>query len=143
MEALILQLPFENARKLLPYLRNGKLVVLAEIGHVSDVENIQPEAYQHLVERFYLEGIVDDSKFAYQPMNFIPSETFQDIAKQFVAQANQGAARPASAEILPYLSSLSGQSFVLSLRAEHTDEPPFSYHSGEHLDEIRWVAKRN
>jgi len=90
--------PVESAKELLSYLRNGKLVVLAEIGHVSDVENIQPEAYQHLVERFYLEGMVDDSKFAYQPMNFTPSETFQDIAKQFVAQAAREATRPASAE---------------------------------------------
>ncbi len=90
--------PAESAKKLLPYLRNGKLVVLAEMGHVSDVEGIQPEAYQHLVERFYLEGIVDDSKFSYEPMNFTPSQTFQDMAKQFVAQANQSTAGPASAD---------------------------------------------
>ncbi|TKJ47252.1 hypothetical protein CEE34_04685 [Candidatus Aerophobetes bacterium Ae_b3a] len=90
--------PAESAKELLPYLPNGKLVILAEMGHVSDVENIQPEAFQHLVERFYLEGIVDDSKFTYQPMNFTPSQTFQDIAKQFVEQAAQSAAAPASAE---------------------------------------------
>jgi len=89
--------PAESAKELLPYLANGKLVILAEMGHVSDIENIQPAAFQHLVERFYLEGIVDDSKFTYQPMNFTPSQTFQDIAKQFVAQA-QSAAAPASAE---------------------------------------------
>ena len=93
-----LSTPVESARKLLPYFRNGKLVVLAEMGHVSDVENIQPEAFQHLVERFYLEEMVDDSKFTYQPMNFTPSQTFQDIAKQFVEQADQNAAGPASAE---------------------------------------------
>ena len=90
--------PAESAKELLPYLRNGKLVILAEMGHVSDVENIQPEAFQHLVERFYLEGIVDDSRFTYQPMNFTPSQTFQDIAKQFVEQAARGAAEAASAE---------------------------------------------
>jgi len=90
--------PAESAKELLPYLRNGKLVVLAEMGHVSDVENIQPEVFQHLVERFYLEGIVDDSKFTYQPMNFTPSQTFQDIAKQFVEQADQGAPTPTPAE---------------------------------------------
>jgi len=78
--------PVESARKLLLYHRNGKLVVLAEMGHVSDLENIQPAAYQHLVETFYLEGIIDDSKFIYQPMNFTPAQTFQDIAKQFVKQ---------------------------------------------------------
>ncbi|TKJ45609.1 hypothetical protein CEE35_03390 [Candidatus Aerophobetes bacterium Ae_b3b] len=90
--------PAESAKELLPYLRNGKLVILAEMAHVSDLENIQPQAFQHLVERFYLEGIVDDSKFTYEPMNFTPSQTFQDIAKQFVEQAARGAAGPASAE---------------------------------------------
>ena len=90
--------PPQNAKTLLPYLPNGKLVILAEMGHVSDVENIQPEAFQHLVERFYLEGIVDDSKFTYESMNFTPSQTFQDIAKQFVARAARAAAGPASAQ---------------------------------------------
>jgi hypothetical protein len=70
--------------ELLPYLRNGKLVVLAEMGHCDDVMNIQPAAFHHLAETFYLERVVDDSQFQYEPMNFIPSPSAPEMAKKFV-----------------------------------------------------------
>jgi len=70
--------------ELLPHLENGKLVMLKEMGHVGDILDLQPEAFQHLVETYYLQGIVDDSKFKYDPINFTPDETFQDVAKGFV-----------------------------------------------------------
>ncbi len=79
--------PVENARELLPFLPNGELVVLAEMGHVTDLVTRQPEALLHLLEAFYLSGEVDDSQFKYEPMNFTPDKTFQEIAKEFVAQA--------------------------------------------------------
>jgi len=78
--------PVDNARELLPYLRNGELVVLAEMGHTKDVTVKQPEAFHHLAETFYLEGKVDDSKFEYEPVNFTPEVTFQQIAQQVFAQ---------------------------------------------------------
>ncbi len=78
--------PIENAKELLPYLRNGRLVILKEMGHTQDVAYLQPEAFRHLAETFFLKGIVDDSKFKYQPMNFKPAKTFQDMAKEFVKQ---------------------------------------------------------
>lgn len=54
----------------LPHLQNGSLVVLRERGHqiVSD----EP-AYQHLVETFFLEGVVDDSLLEYEPIDFCSS----------------------------------------------------------------------
>ena len=70
--------------ELLPYLRKGKLVVLAEMGHCDDVMNIQPEAFHHLAQTFYLKGIVDDSQFQYEPMNFVPSPSAPEMAKKFV-----------------------------------------------------------
>lgn len=70
--------------ELLPHLENGKLVLLKEMGHVGDILNLQPEAFQYLAETYYLHGIVDDSKFKYDPINFTPEETFQDVAKGFV-----------------------------------------------------------
>lgn len=70
--------------ELLPYLRNGKLIILAEMGHCDDVQGLQPDAFRHLVETFYLEGIVDDSKFHYQPMNFVPSQSLPGMAKKYV-----------------------------------------------------------
>jgi pimeloyl-ACP methyl ester carboxylesterase len=77
--------PAENARdELLPHLKNGNLVILSEMGHGSDVVNLQPDAFRHLVESFFLEGIVDDSKFHYEPMNFIPTQSAPEMAKKFV-----------------------------------------------------------
>lgn len=81
--------PLENAKKLLPYLRKGKLVVLKEMGHAMDVAGLQPEAFQHLVDNFYLNGIVDDSKFTYQPMNFKPAKTFQEMVTDLVSQGRK------------------------------------------------------
>jgi len=78
--------PVDNARELLPYLQNGELVVLAEMGHTKDVTGKQPEAFHHLVETFYLEGKVDDSKFEYEPVNFAPEVTLQQMAQQVFAQ---------------------------------------------------------
>jgi pimeloyl-ACP methyl ester carboxylesterase len=74
--------PVDNARELLPYLRNGELVVLAEMGHTGDVAGKQPEAFHHLVETYYLEGKVDDSKFEYEAVNFTPDVTLQQMAQQ-------------------------------------------------------------
>lgn len=90
--------PVEYAKELLPYLRNGKHVILAEMGHCLDLETIQPDAYQYLVETFYLEGIVDDSKFRYEVMDFTPSQTFQNMAKQFAKRLEN------KIHIYPYLS---------------------------------------
>jgi hypothetical protein len=60
------------------------LVVLAEMGHVADLVTRQPEAMLHLLHTFYMEGIVDDSRFVYEPMNFTPDKTYQEMAKAFV-----------------------------------------------------------
>lgn len=77
--------PAENARdELLPHLTNGHLVILSEMGHSSDLVNIQPDAFSHLAETFFLEGIVDDSKFHYEPMNFTPSQSAPEMAKKYV-----------------------------------------------------------
>ncbi len=61
---------------LLPYLRNGRLIELSEMGH-NDVATLQPEAFQHLVQTFLQTGIADDSKFKYEPVNFTPSLPFR------------------------------------------------------------------
>ena len=77
--------PAENAKnELLPHLTNGNLVILSEMGHSSDVVNTQPDAFRYLAETFFLEGIVDDSKFHYEPMNFTPSQSAPEMAKKYV-----------------------------------------------------------
>lgn len=57
---------------LLPSLPNGKQVILREMGHVEDILTLQRAALTHLLLRFYDEGIVDDSKFTYDRMDFEP-----------------------------------------------------------------------
>jgi pimeloyl-ACP methyl ester carboxylesterase len=77
--------PAEYAKnELLPYLRNGRLVVLAEMGHCNDVTDRQPEAFRRLAEAFYLEGTADDSMFHYESVDFKPSQSLPDMAKRFV-----------------------------------------------------------
>jgi pimeloyl-ACP methyl ester carboxylesterase len=67
--------------ELLPSLTNGKQVILREMGHVGDVLSLQWSPLQHLLVRYYDEGVVDDSQFKYDPMNFEPAINFPLWAK--------------------------------------------------------------
>jgi len=71
--------------ELLPSLSNGNQVILSEFGHTDDVWNLQPEATEHLLSTFYNTGVVDDSLFAYQPMDFYVGLGFPLMAKIIVA----------------------------------------------------------
>jgi pimeloyl-ACP methyl ester carboxylesterase len=64
-----------------PYWHNAKFVVLKNFGHVSDVENLQPEAYQHLVEKYYESGEVDASLFKDNVISFKPGLSLTVMAK--------------------------------------------------------------
>ncbi len=56
--------------ELLPFLSNGKQVILNEFGHCDDVWRLQTEATMRLLTRFFESGVVDDSEFHYQPVKF-------------------------------------------------------------------------
>ena len=73
------------ANELLPQLKNGKQVILQEMGHVSDVWNIQPHAMRRLLTRFFDTGVVDSSQFQYEPMNFKVRLGFPLLAKLLLA----------------------------------------------------------
>lgn len=66
---------------LLPALTNGRQVILSEMGHVNDVMTLQPEAIERLLISFYDNGEVDDSLFAYEPMDFEVGMGFPELAK--------------------------------------------------------------
>jgi len=88
VETLLLNGIFDMAtakteQELLPLLQNGKSVVLKELGHCRGLETSQPEAFQNLVETFFLEGAVDASQFEYQPLDFKTDITFQDMYDQY------------------------------------------------------------
>ena len=63
------------------YFTNGRIVVIPAMGHM-DVFKLQRGAIDHLAERFYLEGVVDTSKYHPHTIDFTPAETLQDEAKR-------------------------------------------------------------
>ena len=67
--------------ELLPYLTNGKQVILAEMGHVNDVGTLQPAATERLLTSFNDTGVADDSLYTYAPMDFGVSLGFPALAK--------------------------------------------------------------
>lgn len=73
--------PPRYALELKPYLRSGTIVLLEEMGHM-DVIRLQREAFEHAVSRFFVDGVVDTSKYVYNPIDFAPDETYQDYARE-------------------------------------------------------------
>ena len=74
--------PQAATEELLPYLANGKQVILSEFGHSGDVWNLQPEATVRLLTSFYDTGVADASLYSYQPMDFHVEIGFPEMAKQ-------------------------------------------------------------
>jgi pimeloyl-ACP methyl ester carboxylesterase len=68
-------------RELLPYLKNGRQVILAEQGHTDDFWQFQPEARERLLTSFFDTGQADDSLYVYIPMDFKPAMSFPLLAK--------------------------------------------------------------
>ena len=80
--------PVEFGRdELLPALKNGRLVVLSELGHVGDFWQTQPQAAERLLTSFYTTGQADDSLFTYQPANFKPKISLPLAAKALLGGA--------------------------------------------------------
>ncbi|GAP43358.1 pimeloyl-ACP methyl ester carboxylesterase [Lentimicrobium saccharophilum] len=73
--------PPDYIMELNPYLSNGKIVIIPSMGHMEVVYN-QREGFEHLVDKFYRNGIVDTSKYIPKKIDFTPAETFQDEAKR-------------------------------------------------------------
>ncbi len=67
--------------ELLPYLSNGRQVILKEFGHCDDIWRWQPAATKRLLTRFFESGVADDSMFHYQPVNFRVRFGFPFLAK--------------------------------------------------------------
>src|SRR4029453_18738241 len=67
------------AKELLPYLTNGKQVVVGEAGH--ELLEIQPEAMTRLLTSFYDTGVGDDSLYTHTPVNFQASPSAPMLAK--------------------------------------------------------------
>lgn len=55
---------------LLPVLKNGRQLILSEMGHTNDFWKIQPEAAAQLLQTYFDSGEVDETLFDYHPMTF-------------------------------------------------------------------------
>ena len=68
-------------RELLPYLPNGRQVVLPELGHTIDFWSQQPEASSRLVNTYLASGRVDASLYERGDVDFTPLVTQGRMAK--------------------------------------------------------------
>lgn len=69
--------------ELLPYLPNGKQVILKDMAHVGDLMWLQRGAFKHMALKYFDEGLVDTSLFKYDPISFIPQKSYNKMAKVY------------------------------------------------------------
>jgi hypothetical protein len=74
-------------QELLPALKNGRHVIIAEQGHTQDFWQSQSAAGERLLTSFFDTGVADDSLYEYLPMNFKPAMSFPLLAKILLATA--------------------------------------------------------
>ncbi|UCH79433.1 MAG: alpha/beta fold hydrolase [Candidatus Coatesbacteria bacterium] len=74
--------PAYAEEELLPHLRRGHHLLLAELGHCYDLAGLRPQAHRKLVEVFFGRGEVDASGFEYEPMDFTPARTFKEMLSE-------------------------------------------------------------
>lgn len=67
--------------EVMPYLKNGHFAVLSNMGHM-DVIKLQRQAFEHMVSRFFFEGVVDTSQYVPNRIDFSPAETYQGYAER-------------------------------------------------------------
>lgn len=76
--------PSEFAKdELLPTLSNGHQVILNNMSHVGDLMMLQPKASGILISTFFNTGIVDQSQFIPESIDFKPKMKFTTLAKVF------------------------------------------------------------
>jgi RND superfamily putative drug exporter len=69
--------------ELLPHLRNGKKVLLAELGHSDTFWNYEPKAGTRLLNTYFDTGKVDTSLYTPAKVDFTPDVTHAALGKGF------------------------------------------------------------
>ncbi|NIM18798.1 MAG: alpha/beta fold hydrolase [Candidatus Latescibacteria bacterium] len=78
--------PAVNAQNdLLPYLPNGRQIVMAEFGHLTDIWTLQPSTTYRILTSFLETGVPDVSTLTYEPMDFEVRWGYPRIAKLIIA----------------------------------------------------------
>ena len=73
--------PPECATELIPYLKNGRQIIMSEAGHVGDIRYLQQDATNAIITDYINKGIVDTLRIKYVPMDFNVNMGFPTIAK--------------------------------------------------------------
>ena len=68
-------------KELLPYLKNGRQIILSEYGHVNDMWYSNIENTRLILTSFYRTGVPNASMISYMPMDFGVRWGFPKIAK--------------------------------------------------------------
>lgn len=88
-----LSTPAENAaEELLPFLPNGRQIVLREYGHVGDVWRVEPERTQRIVAGFLRDGSVDSAATTASPVDFSVGWGFPELGKIMIVTGAAAAA---------------------------------------------------
>lgn len=78
--------PAEYAtNEMLPLLRNGRQIIIAECGHVGDIWNLRRGTVEKIIASYYITGVPFTSSVEYIPMDFSVGWGFPTIAKIGVA----------------------------------------------------------
>jgi pimeloyl-ACP methyl ester carboxylesterase len=73
--------PNVATQELLPYLRNGKQIILSEFGHVGDLRYLRQASTDRMITSYFNTGVADTSGVEYVPMNFQVGWGLPSIAK--------------------------------------------------------------
>ena len=77
--------PQTASRELMPYLTNGRELVLPGLGHTDDFWSYEPRASSHLVNTYLSRGVVDDSLYTVNHVDLEPDFSQTAIAKIMLA----------------------------------------------------------
>ena len=73
--------PADYAKEeLLPFLPNGRQVILKNMSHL-DIGSCQIEAFRKFITLYFDTGIIDESMFLYDDIDFKPKKRFSTMAK--------------------------------------------------------------
>jgi len=73
--------PKYASQELLPYLHNGKQIILSEYGHVNDLLYLRKKTAEKILASYFNTGIPDTSGVVYVPMDFEVTWSLPSIAK--------------------------------------------------------------
>jgi len=72
-----------TTKELLPFLPNGRQIILKDMAHADDLMHRQRPSFENLITTYFDKGVVDTSAYKYDAIDFKPSKDFCHIAKVY------------------------------------------------------------